>query len=163
MRWLKRVRAAVVMGLTWAVLWAPVGVLVGLVVDPDGSMDEMWPAIGAYPGFLCGIVFSGVLVAVARHRRLHELSLSRFAAWGAVAGAAAGVLPFLIGEPAGTTPVWLLGSVVVASFAVMSGASAAASLALARRAERRALLDAGQPPAAGIRTHASREPLPERR
>lgn len=45
--WPRRIRGAVVMGLTWAVVWAPVAVLVGLILDPDGSMDEMWPAIGS--------------------------------------------------------------------------------------------------------------------
>lgn len=150
MKWLKRARAALVMGLTWAVLWAPVGVLVGLVVDPDGSMDEMWPAIGAYPGFLCGILFSGVLVALSRRRRLEDLSLGRFAAWGALAGAATGVLPFFIGDPTSDAPVWLFGTVLVGSLAMMSAASAAGSLALVRRAERRALLAEGTPPAEAV-------------
>src|SRR5918999_1910465 len=75
-RWLRRIRGALLMGLTWAVAWAPIGVLVGMIVDPDGSMDEMWPAVGAYPGFLSGVVFSVVLAIAARRRRLHELSLS---------------------------------------------------------------------------------------
>ena len=55
--WLRRIRGAVLMALTWAVVWAPVGVLIGMIVDPSDSMDEMWVAIGAYPGFLCGAVF----------------------------------------------------------------------------------------------------------
>ena len=39
--WPRRIRDAVLMGLAWAAAWAPVGVLVGLIVDPDDSMDEM--------------------------------------------------------------------------------------------------------------------------
>ncbi len=53
--WLRRIRGAVLMGLTWAVVWAPIGVLIGMIVDPDESMDEMWFAVGGYPGFLCGV------------------------------------------------------------------------------------------------------------
>ena len=50
---LRRVRAAVVMGLLWAVIWAPAAILLGtLVIDPDNSMDEMWVMVGAIPGFL---------------------------------------------------------------------------------------------------------------
>jgi len=50
--WLGRIRGAVLMGLAWGVAWAPLGVLLGWFVDRDGSMDEMWVAVGAYPGFL---------------------------------------------------------------------------------------------------------------
>src|SRR5918998_2963865 len=96
-KWLRRIRGAVLMGLTWAAVWAPVGILIGLIVDPDGSMDEMWVAVGAYPGFLGGVVFSAVLGIVGRRRRFDELSLPRFVAWGAVAGLLVGALPFAVG------------------------------------------------------------------
>ena len=142
-KWLRRIRAAVTMGLIWAVPWAIVAVLIGLVIDPDGSMDEMWPAIGAYPGFLGGVLFSIVLSIAERHRPLSELSVRRFAAWGAAAGLAIGVLPFLLGTPAAELNVARLATLVIGSFTVMSAGSAAASLALARRAEARQLLDAG--------------------
>ena len=81
-KWLRRIRGAVLMGLTWAVVWALVAVLIGMIVDPDGSMDEMWVAIGAYPGFIGGVMFSAVLGIAARRRRFDELSLPRFGAWG---------------------------------------------------------------------------------
>lgn len=142
-KWLRRIRGAVLMGLTWALVWAPVAVLIGMAVDPDGSMDEMWPAIGAYPGFLGGVVFSVVLAIAARRRRLDELSLSRVAAWGAAAGLLVGVLPFTIGESTTELPLWLLASVVIGSITLLSAVSAAGSLALARRAEKRGLADAG--------------------
>lgn len=142
-KWMKRVRGAVGMGVTWALAWAPVAVLIGLAVDPDGSMDEMWPAIGAYPGFLGGVVFSVVLAIAARRRRLDELSLPRVAAWGALAGFVVGALPFMIGESASEIPAWMLAVIVIGSITGLSAASAAGSLALARRAERRALADAG--------------------
>jgi hypothetical protein len=142
-KWLRRIGGAVGMGLTWALVWAPVAVLIGLFVDPDASMDEMWPAIGAYPGFLGGVVFSTVLAIAARRRRLDELSLSRVAAWGAAAGLLVGVLPFTIGEPATERPLWLLAAVVIGTITLLSAVSAGGSLALARRAEKRALPNAG--------------------
>jgi predicted membrane protein len=142
-KWLRRIRAAVTMGLLWAVPWAAVAVLIGMVVDPDGSMDEMWPLIGAYPGFLGGVLFSIVLSIAERHRRLAELSVRRFGAWGAAAGLAIGVLPFLLGTPSADVDVARLATVVIGSFTLMSAASAAGSLALARRGQARELLDAG--------------------
>ena len=138
-RWVKRVRAAVVLGLVWAAVWAPVAVLVGLIIDPDGSMDEMWVAIGAYPGFVGGVVFSIVLATAARRRTLAELSLPRVAMWGAAAGLLVGSLPFIFGTPAVGIPLWVLGATVIGSMTLLSAASAAGSLALARRGETREL------------------------
>ena len=46
-QWLRRTRGAVGMGPIRVAVWAPADVVIGLVIDPDGSMDEMWPAIGA--------------------------------------------------------------------------------------------------------------------
>ena len=142
-KWLKRIRAAVVMGLIWALVWAPVAVLIGMIVDPDDSMDEMWPAIGAYPGFLGGVVFSILLGIAARRRPLHELSLPRVALWGAIAGALVGAFPFTVGDSSSDRPLWLLAAVVIGSISLLSAASAAGSLALARASERRELPDAG--------------------
>jgi len=132
----------VVVGVTWAAVWAVAAVLVGtLLVDPDGSMDEMWVAVGAYPGFLGGVLFSALLAVAARRRRFSELSLPRVAGWGAAAGLLVGALPFALGEPTGEPtgelPRWLLAAVVVGSTTLLSGLSAAATLALARAAERR--------------------------
>ena len=135
--WLRRVRGAVVMGLLWAAVWVPVAVVIGLAVDPDGSMDEMWPAIGAFPGFLGGVVFSIVLGIVGRRRRFDELSVPRFAAWGALAGLLVGLLPFVLGTPTSRIPLWQLMLVVVGPITLLSALSAAGSLALARKAQQR--------------------------
>ncbi len=81
-KWLRRIRGALGMGLIWAAGWAPVGVLIGMVVDPDGSMDEMWVAVGAYPDFIGGVVFFAVLGIAEGRRRFDEVSLPRFGAWG---------------------------------------------------------------------------------
>jgi hypothetical protein len=162
-KWLRRIRGAVLMGLTWALVWAPVAVLIGMIVDPNGSMEEMWPAIGAYPGFLSGVVFSAVLGIAARRRRFNELSLSRFAAWGAVAGLLIGVLPFTLGDVSTERPLWLLGVVIIGPITLLGAVSAAGSLALARRAEKRELLDArGDVAEVGLTERAAQE-LPGRR
>ena len=141
--WARRTRGAVLMGLAWAVAWAAAAVLLGLMVDPDGSMDEMWVAIGAFPGFLGGVAFSVVLAAAARHRRLEELSTARVAGWGALAGVLVGALPFLIGDPTSDLPLSLFAAALIGTVALLSAATAAASLALARGAEPPALPGAG--------------------
>jgi hypothetical protein len=122
-KWLRRILGAVGIGLTWAAGWGLVGVLIGMFVDPDGSMDEMWVAVGAYPGFLGGVVFSAVLQIAEGRRRLDELSLPRFGAWGTAAGLLLGVLPFaLVAEMAASTeyPLLLLGVVVVGPTTLLS-------------------------------------------
>lgn len=137
MGWPRRVRAALAMGATWALAWAVVAVLASLVIDPDGSMDEMWPMVGALPGFLGGVTFSVVLGIAARRRRFAELSVRRFALWGGAAGLLVGLLPFAIGTPTSAVPLPILGGAVVGSITLLGAGSAAASLAIARRAERR--------------------------
>ena len=139
--WLRRIRGAVGMGLIWALVWAPVAVLIGTrIVDPDDSMDEMWWMIGALPGFLSGVVFSAVLGIAAGRRRLNELSVARVGGWGAVAGLLIGILPFVLGDTGGR-PWLLLAAVVITSITLLSAVSAAGSLALAQRAQRRELPD----------------------
>jgi hypothetical protein len=134
--WLRRTRAALTVGLGWALLWAPVGVLVGLLVDPDGSMDEMWFLIFGYPGFLGGVLFSILLALRERRRAVVDLALPRVAAWGGLAGFAVGSLPFLIGDPSGSVPVALLYAIAAGSITTLSALSAAGTVAIAQRAAR---------------------------
>ena len=142
-KWLRRVRGAVGMGLLWALVWAPVAVLIGTrIVDPDNSMDEMWVMVGALPGFLSGVAFSAVLGVAARRRRLDELSIARVGGWGAVAGLLIGILPLLLGDRGGS-PMWPLAIVVIPSITLLSAVSAAGSLALAQRAQKRESLESG--------------------
>ena len=135
--WLGRIRRAVLMAVTWAVVWAPLGVLIGMIVDPDGSMDEPWVAVGAYPGFLCGVVFSAVLGITDSRRRLDELSLPRAAAWGAVSGLLVPVLFVLavamgLGTPRGGHTPWGPLAVITGATILGSAVAASVSLALAR-------------------------------
>jgi hypothetical protein len=141
-KWMKRGRNAVMVAIAWAVIWAPVAVLVGLLVDPDGSMDEMWVAIGAYPGFICGLLFSALLWMAERHRRIGELSLPRAASWGVVAGLLVSLLPLTAAEPTGAWGLsrWVLASVITASITLLSAVSAVGSAVLLRYAARRRIL-----------------------
>lgn len=134
--WWRRIRGAVGTGLTWAVVWAPVAVIVGTqVIDPTDKMDEMWWMVGAMPGFISGIIFSVVLGVVARRRQLSELSIVHTAGWGSLAGLLTGILPFLLGDRGGE-PVWPLAMIVISTLTLLSAVSAAGSLALAQRAQR---------------------------
>lgn len=142
-KWLKRIRAALVMGLTWAVVWLPVGLLIGMIMDPDGAMDEPWIAVGTLPGFFAGVMFSVVLGIAARRRKLDELSVAKVGGWGAVAGVLIGSLPFVLGDQSEHVErVWLMPLVVISSITLLSAVSAAGSLVLARKSERQELPDA---------------------
>jgi len=143
MKWLRRIRGAVLMGLTWAVVWLPVGLLIGMILDPDGSMDEPWILVGTLPGFLAGVMFSVVLGIAAARRKREDLSVAKFAGWGAVAGLVIGSLPFVLGDQGPNAErLWLLPVVVISSITLLSAVSAAGSLVLARKSERRELPDA---------------------
>lgn len=136
-KWLRRIRSAFLMALAWAVVWAPVGVLIGMIVDPSDSMEEMWVAVGAYPGFLCGAIFSAVLGIAEGHRRLDKLSLSRIGIWGAASGLLVGVLPFVLGTVNTELPLWLWGIAIIGSVTLLSSVSAIGSALLSKMAKKR--------------------------
>lgn len=141
--WQRQVRDAVVMGLAWAVVWAPVAVLIGTkIIDPDNSMDEMWVVAGAYPGFLCAVIFAAVRSISERGRKLAELPLARAAALGALAGVLVGVFPFTVGTATTALSLWLLGVIVIGTITLTSAVSAVGSVLLARMARKREFRDA---------------------
>lgn len=144
------------MGLTWAIGWAIAGVLIGVssILLPGLPWDSFFevfdaplPAL-AVPGFFAGVFFSIVLGIAARRRKFSELSLPRFAAWGAVGGLLLILFPFALvavglasreGSDVGT---WQIIAAIGGPFILLSALSASGSLVLARRAENRALLEA---------------------
>lgn len=144
---LRRIRGAIGMGLTWAIAWGFVGFLMEFV-DPHGRIADIWPAIFAFPAFFGGVFFSVVLGIAERRRKFEELSIRRFAAWGAVAGLAVGALPFVFGSNSSDLPTWQLALMIMCPISVLSAVSAAGSLALARMADKRELLHA--PPDTGV-------------
>lgn len=156
-RWLRRIRGAVGMGLAWAAGWALFGVLIGAtsVLLPGLPWDAFFevfdaplPAL-AIPGFLGGALFSVVLGIAGRRRRFEELSLPRFAAWGAVGGLLVSLVPaamVAVGLATLSRPdagLWRLTATIGVPLALLSAASAAGSLMLARKAEARASLGGG--------------------
>jgi hypothetical protein len=141
-KWQRRIRGAVLMGVTWAVVWVPVALLISMIVDPDGSMDEPWILVGAYPGFLSAVVFSVVIWIAERRLRFDELSFTRVGALGAVAGLVVGMVPFVAGSNSTNLPTWLLMFAIIGPITLLSAVSAGGSLALSRRAEKLNFLDA---------------------
>ncbi len=142
-KWLRRIRGALGMGLTWAVAWLGVGAIIGLVtavLSPASTLSGLavWVGFVALFGFIGGAIFSTVLGIAEGRRRFDEMSLPRFAAWGAVGGLLVTlVMALVFGDP-------VMGLLGPASVLTLLGAgSAAGSLALARRAEDRELLEDG--------------------
>ncbi len=142
-KWLKRIRGALGMGLTWAAVWFGVGAILGLVVGVvfGAPFDGLATVVFGFAtmGFVGGVAFSTVLVIAEGRRRFDELSLPRFAGWGAVGGLLLAALMFAVGWG------FTLGDVIIVGTMPLLGAgSAAGSLALARRAEDEELLEAGE-------------------
>ncbi len=86
-KWLRRIRGALGMGLTWAVAWFGAG-----VIFLSGVLAFGTPPVGtglaevvansvllAVFGFSGGTAFSVVLGIAERRRRFDEMSLPRFA------------------------------------------------------------------------------------
>ena len=138
-KWLKRIRGAIGMGLAWAIAWFGAGIILLLVVG-FGAADVPFPIGFGVLGFFAGAAFSGVLATIEGRRRFDQMSLPRFAGWGAVGGLLLSGI-FVLGAVLGgdaTLDVLVLGPV----FALSGAGCAAGSLALARMAEDRELLDA---------------------
>lgn len=157
-KWLRRIRGAVGMGLTWAVGWALAGVMIGIASKllpglPWDSFFEIFdaplPAL-AVPGFVAGTLFSAVLGIAGRRRRFDQLSIPRVAMWGALGGLLLSVVPAaLVAVGLGTLGprfgLWQLTAVIGAPLTLLSAASAAATLMLARMTKSRGALEAGEP------------------
>jgi hypothetical protein len=134
-KWLRRIRGAVGIGLTWAAAWFGAGLMLLLVVGV-GAADVPFPLFFGFLGFLAGTMFSALLGIFAGRRKFAEMSLPRFAGWGALGGL---LLSGIVGMAAGAAgELLVLGPV----FALAGAISAAGTLALARAGEKRALLEA---------------------
>jgi hypothetical protein len=98
------------------------------------NADVPFPIVFGVLGFIAGIIFSALLTLTERGRTLDEMSLPRFAGWGAVGGL---LLSAIFARVASLG----LGDVlaVAPTFAVACAVCGSGSLALARRAERRNL------------------------
>lgn len=115
------------MGLAWAFAWSAVGALPRWVFG--FNPDAPFPIIFGVFGFAAGVIFSGLLLLRERHRTFDEMSMPRFAGWGAVGGIALSAL-FARAVSLGLGDILA----VAPTFAIAGAISAAGSLALARRA-----------------------------
>jgi hypothetical protein len=131
-KWLRRIRGAIGMGIIWAAAWSAVGFVPRWVFGADSDLP--FPLLFGGLGFIAGITFSGLLVLTQGRRRFDQMSLPRFAAWGAVGGLLLSAL-FVRGAHLGWGEVLAIST----TFAVASAACASGSLALARRAVPREL------------------------
>lgn len=146
-KWLRRTRAAFGIGLTWAVGWAPVGAITGLITGvvlgfPLGGITANYAAMFGWLGFVAGTWFCTVLRIAEGRRRFDQLSVPRFAVWGAVVGLSLGTLAVTLGVVGlgGITPLTVA---VVGAAGLLGAGSATSSLVLARKGDDQELLAAG--------------------
>ena len=132
--WLRRIRGAIGMGFTWAAAWFAAGFVPRWVFGINSDLP--FPLLFGGLGFIAGTTFSGLLVLTEGRRRFDQMSLPRFAAWGALGGLLLSAL-LIRGASLGWGEVLAIST----TFAGACAACASGSLALARRAVRRELPD----------------------
>jgi hypothetical protein len=132
--WLRRIRGAIGMGFTWAATWFAVGFVPRWVFGIEGDLP--FPLLFGGLGLIAGVSFSGLLVLTEGRRRFDQMSLPRFAAWGALGGLLLSAL-FVRGTSYGWGEVLAIST----TFALASAVCASGSLAMARRAVLRELPD----------------------
>jgi hypothetical protein len=120
------------MGFTWGAAWSAAGLIPRWVLG--FNPDVPFPLVFGVLGFVAGVTFSGLLVLTAGRRRFDQLSLPRFAAWGAMGGL---LLSALFAKAASLD--WGDVLAIAPTFALASAVCASGSLAMARRAARREL------------------------
>jgi len=132
-----RIRAAIGIGVTWAAAWGAAGSIValGFLLTTGSRPDAPFPILASVFGFVGGLLFSGVLCVVERGHSVDQMSLPRFAAWGAVVGLVmSAVFVLAVGLPGDPAFLWNLAGLGPVC-AVAGAGSAAGSLALARKAQ----------------------------
>jgi len=131
-KWLRRIRGAIGMGITWAAALFVVGSVPRWVFGVN--TDAPIPLVFGVFGFIAGVTFSALLMLAEGRRSFDQISIRRFAGWGAITGLLlsalwANVVSLPWGEVLAIAPV----------FALACAACASGSLAMARRAVRREL------------------------
>ena len=141
-KWMRRIRGAIGMGLTWGVAWSLVGMVPRWLFG--FNTDAPFPLIFGVLGFIAGVIFSGLVMLTEGRRGFDQLRLPHFAAWGAVGG-------FLLSAifTRAASLGWADAFMIAPTFAIAGAICASGSLALARRAERRELRE-GRGDTAGV-------------
>src|SRR5678815_793089 len=97
---LRRIRSALILGLLWAVVWLPVGVVAGAafrwIAIPLQPID--WAFFGMFIGlgFASGATFGALLSRLERGQTVEGIRPGRLAVWGLSAGASIPILLCLI-------------------------------------------------------------------
>jgi hypothetical protein len=122
------------MGFTWAAAWFAAGLVPRWVFGFNA--DVPFPLVFGVLGFMAGVTFSGLLMLTESRRGFDQMTLSRFAAWGAVGGL---LLSAIFTKAASLG--WADALAIAPTFAIACAICASGSLALARRAGMRELPD----------------------
>jgi hypothetical protein len=147
--WVRRFRGTIGMGITWAVGWGLVGLLIGLgsIVTPFLPWEAFFNVFDAplltlaIPGFFGGVLSSMVLGIAGRNRRFDELSLPWFVLVGAFGGLLLAIFPAVLVTVGLATlnpnapGLLALTGILGVPMALLGSASAAGTLVLARKAE----------------------------
>jgi len=152
-KWMRRTRGAIGMGFTWGAAWSVAGMVPRWLFG--FNTDVPFPLVFGVLGFMAGVIFSALLMLTEGRRGFDQLTLPRFAAWGAVGGLLLSAI-FTRAASLGAGDVL----VIAPTFAVACAISASGSLALARRAGMRELPDKrGDTAAARLADHEKRKLL----
>ena len=130
--WLRRIRGAIGMGVTWAAAWSAVGLVPRWVLGFNA--DAPFPLVFGVLGFFAGITFSVLLLLTKGRRRFDQMSLPRFAGWGALGGL---LLSAAFAKAASLE--WGDMLAIAPTFAAACALCASGSLAIAKRALTREL------------------------
>lgn len=135
---MRRLRGAIGIGIAWGLAWLAAGLVLLAIVGPDAA-DVPFPLFFGFLGFVAGVTFSVVLGLTEGRRSFEQMSIKRFATWGAVGGL---LLSGVMAGAIGVESLVSLGPLFAASGAIC----ASGSLALARRATTHAALGDGNRP-----------------
>ena len=91
-QWMYGIRGAMLVVALWVIGWGLGFGGIMELVDPDGKVQDIWPFVLAVPGLIGGVLFAAMLLFGEGGRSLDEVSLGRFALWGAATGVIIGLL-----------------------------------------------------------------------
>ena len=102
---LRRLRAAVTVGVAWAATWLLTGALLGWPLQWFTDSERATTVLGTWTalGGMSGIVFAQLLAWLERGQSIERLRPSRFGVWGTLAGAGVPLalsLALVVADPA---------------------------------------------------------------
>lgn len=119
-KWMSGIRGAILVVVLWVIGWGLGFGGIAELLDPDGRVQDVWPTVMAVPGFVGGVLFAPLLTLASRGRTLGEISLIRFALWGAATGVILGLLtiPAEVGD---VSPGWAGMTGIFAALGTVAG------------------------------------------